>query len=190
MRTLSFPAFPALLALLLTACSSVPVETDYNPDTNFNGFQRYHWQTETSGSDSAISPFHAQRVKSALKGLLDEQRYRQAGANDRPDFLIRYYLTEQVEGFGRNSGSRGSIGLGSGGGGFGMGVSVGFPLSGGKPKRHFEVIIDVIDAKASQLSWRGSALINADQGSEALAEDIEKVVEAIWAEYPPKQPVR
>lgn len=190
MRTFTSLLVPALLGFLLAACSSVPVETDYNPDANFNGFQRYQWQMETSGSDSSISPFHAQRVKSTLQGLLDEQRFRQVGANETPEFMIRYYLTEQVEGFGRNSGSRGSIGLGSGGGGFGLGVSVGFPLSGGKPERHFRVIIDVIDARASQLSWRGSALINADQDSEDLADDIEKAVKAIWAEYPPKQAER
>ena len=175
-----------LVALLLSACSSVPVETDYNPDANFNSYQRYHWQTETSGSDSSISPFHGQRVKSTLQGLLNEQRYKQAGAKESPEFLIRYYLTEQVEGFGRNSNTRGSVGLGSGRGGFGLGVSVGFPLSGNKPERHFRLIIDVIDTKAAQLSWRGSALINADQDSEDLAEDIEKAVNAVWAKYPPK----
>ncbi|MBB3047781.1 hypothetical protein FHR99_002047 [Litorivivens lipolytica] len=174
-----------LLALLLTACSSVPVETDYNPDANFNGYQRYHWQMETSGSDSSISPFHGQRVKTTLQNLLNQQRYREANQAENPDFLIRYYLTETVEGHG-HSNTRGSVGLGSGGGGFGMGVSVGFPLGGSKPERNFKLIIDVIDARANQLSWRGTGLIDADQDSEALAEEIVKAVETVWALYPPK----
>mgnify|MGYP000250556683 CR=1 FL=1 len=175
-----------LLALGLGACSSVPVETDYNPTTPFNTYQRYHWQTETSGSDSTISPFHAQRVRNELKQLLDSQLYREAGPKQKPDFLIRYYLSEHVEGYGRQNGSRGSIGLGGGSGGFGMGVSVGIPLGSKRPERNIQIIIDVLDGASGQLSWRGSALVDASHTPDEIAEDIVKAVQAIWKEYPPK----
>lgn len=175
-----------LIAFGLSACSSVPVETDYNPAAPFNSYQRYHWQTETSGSDTTISPFHAQRVRSELKQLLDTQQYREAPAKQTADFMIRYYVSEQVEGYGRRDGSRGSIGLGGGSGGFGMGVSVGIPLGKKRPDRSFLVIIDVLDAASGQLSWRGSAVVEAGHEPERVADDIVKAVQAIWKEYPPK----
>lgn len=175
------------LVVGLYACSSVPVETDYNPSAPFNTYQRYHWQPETSGSDSSISPFQAQRVRSELQSLLNEQLYKEAAPKEKPDFLIRYYVSEHVEGYGRRDGSRGSIGLGSGGGGFGMGVSVGFPLGNKKPDRQLLIIIDVIDADTRQLSWRGNALVKTADEPKKTAEDIAKAVRAIWAKYPPTQ---
>ncbi|HCS27271.1 MAG TPA: hypothetical protein DIW43_07440 [Spongiibacteraceae bacterium] len=182
LRYLTIP----LAALILSACSSVPVETDYNPAAPFSSYQRYHWQTETSGSDTTISPFHAQRVRNELTRLLNSQQYREASAGEKPDFLVRYYVSEQVEGYGRRNGSRGSIGVGGGSGGFGLGVSVGIPLGKKRPDRNLLVIIDVLDGSTSQLSWRGTALVNAGHTPEEMAEDMVEAVQAIWKEYPPK----
>lgn len=175
-----------MLAVSLGACSSIPVETDYNPAAPFNSYQRYHWQTQTSGSDTTISPFHAQRVRSELKRLLDEQQYREAAPSQKPDFLVRYYVSEQVEGYGGRNGSRGSIGLGGGSGGFGMGVSVGIPLGGKRPEKSLVVIVDILDGGSGQLSWRGSAVVKAAHTPEELNEDIQKAVQEIWKRYPPK----
>ena len=173
-------------SLLLAACSNIPVETDYNPQAQFNSYQQYRWRAETSGADTSISPFHAQRVRNRLSSLLQEQRYQEAAQNQQADFLLRYYITEQVNGYGRGGNSRGSVGLGSGRGGFGMGVSVGFPLGGNHPERNYLIIIDVIDGASKQLSWRGTATVNADDTPEKVGESIEKAVGAIWAEYPPR----
>jgi len=173
-------------SLLLAACSNIPVETDFNPQAQFNSYQQYRWRTETSGADTSISPFHAQRVRNRLSSLLQEQRYQEAAQNQPADFLLRYYITEQVNGYGRGGNSRGSVGLGSGRGGFGMGVSVGFPLGGNHPERKYLIIIDVIDGASKQLSWRGTATVNADDTPEKVGESIEKAVDAIWAEYPPR----
>lgn len=174
-------------SLLIAACSNIPVETDYNPQAQFNSYQRYHWRTETSGADTSISPFHAQRVRNRLSTLLQEQRYQEAGPRDSPDFLLRYYITEQVNGYGRGGNSRGSVGLGSGRGGFGMGVSVGFPLGGDHPERKYLIIIDVIDGVSKQLSWRGKATVNADGTPEKVGQSIEEAVSAIWDKYPPRR---
>lgn len=175
-----------LLTLWLTGCSSIPVETDFNPNAPFNEYQRYQWQTETSGSDSSVSPFHAQRVREQLDSLLTGELYREAEQDTKPDFLIRYYVGEAVENYGRGDNSRGSVGLGSGGGNFGVGVSVGFPLGGGQPDRQLRIIIDVIDGQTKQLSWRGSAMVDAAHAPGKVAEDIERAVESIWEKYPPK----
>jgi hypothetical protein len=175
-----------LLALVLAGCSSTPVETDYNQSAAFNTYQRYHWKADTSGSDSSISPFHAQRVRSQLKQLLDNQLYQEASSKEKPDFLLRYYVSERVEGYGNRSGSRGSIGLGGGSGGFGMGVSVGIPFGKKRPERNFVIIVDVLDGASGQLSWRGSAVVDASHSSDQIAADVEKATRAIWKHYPPK----
>ncbi len=175
-----------LLALVLAGCSSIPVETDYNQSASFNSYQRYHWKEDTSGSDSSISPFQAQRVRSQLQQLLDGQLYKEASPKEKPDFLLRYYVSEQVQGYGGRNRSRGSIGLGGGSGGFGMGVSVGIPLGGKRPERHFVIIVDILDGATGQLSWRGSAVVDASHSPEQIAADVEKATRAIWEHYPPK----
>ncbi len=173
-----------LTALGLSACSSTKVETDYNPAAPFNSYQRYHWKSDTSGSDTTISPFHAQRVQNELASLLSQQLYSEASAKEKPDFMVRYYVSEQVQG--RRGGSRGSIGLGGGSGGFGMGVSVGIPLGSKAPERNLLIIIDVLDGASGQLSWRGTAVVDASQDAEQLARDVKAATRKIWAHYPPK----
>ncbi|WP_372747617.1 DUF4136 domain-containing protein [Litorivivens sp.] len=173
------------MCLWLTACSSVPVETDFNPTAPFNSYQRYHWQSETSGGDRSVSPFHVERVRNQLQTLLQQQRYQEAGRTEKPDFLLRYYLSEQIEGHGRGRNTRGSVGLGSGRGGFGLGVSVGFPLGSNHPERKLRVIVDILDGHSKQLSWRGIAVVDADDSPEKVGEAIESAVSAIWAKYPP-----
>lgn len=173
-------------ALLLTGCQGSGVTTDYNPAADFAHYQRYHWVEETSGGDKAIGPFIPERVRAALQRQLDQGLYRPAPAEAKPDFLVRYYVSEAAQT--RDSRARGGVGLGSSTGNVGMGVSLGFPIGGTTVTREVQVIIDVLDAESGRLAWRGMKRFELGKDSpEEITEKVEKVVKDIWSEYPPKR---
>lgn len=180
-------AFLALaLVLLLTGCQGSGVTTDYNPTAEFASYQRYHWLEETSGGDKAIGPFIPERVREALQRQLEQGLYRRAPEEAKPDFLVRYYVSEAAQT--RDSRARGGVGLGSSTGNVGMGVSLGFPIGGTTVTREVQIIIDVLDARSGKLAWRGMKRFELGKDSpEAITEKVGKVVKDIWSEYPPKK---
>ncbi len=177
----------ACAALLLGACASTDVQTDYDPETDFSRYQRYHWLEETSGADPQVGPLIAERAREALTLQLERNLYRRAAPGDKPDFLIRYYVSEGAQT--SESRGRGSIGLGSASGNVGLGVGIGFPLGGTRVTRQLQIIVDILDGDTRKLSWRGVRQFDLDGKAkpEAIAAKVNESVNKIWAEFPPKR---
>ncbi len=174
-------AYSLLAALLLSACSSSKVHNDYNPRTNFSSYQHYTWSAD-SGADKALSPFLAEQVKTALQARLDTGLYRL-----RPEggeFIVRYYVAQAANTIDRSP--RLGIGMGSFSGNFGMSTSVGVPLGKDTVNRNIQILIDLLDSRSKQLSWRGSLVVELDdQDPKINRERIDRAVGEIWATFPP-----
>ena len=175
-----------LLSLLLAACSSGPT-IDYDPAVDFSGYKSYHWLDERSGVSDQFDPLLAKRVKAAI----DEQlKARFAAAPDRAtaNFLVRYYVSSTAKV--SDSNARGSIGMGGygggGGGGSMMGVSMSFPIGGTQVESQAQVLVDFLNPASEELTWRGSEIVTL-RGSEPekLTEQVQAVVAAILAKFPP-----
>lgn len=177
-------AFAATL-LLLTACSSPKVVTDYNPSTDFSSYQKYRW-SETSGADKTVSPLVVDHVKNALANQLDIGLYKLAAKADQANFAVRYYVAEGAQTIDR--GPRLGIGLGSFSGNVGIGTSVGVPLGKDKINRNVQIIIDLIDTTTQKLSWRGSRVVelNDDDPKDNMAR-LSSAVAEIWSQFPPQK---
>lgn len=168
-------------ALLVSACSTTEVKTDYNPRANFASYQHYRFSSE-SGSDKGVSPFVVEQVKSALSTQLTTGLYRQRPENS--DFIVRYYIAHAANTIDRSP--RLGIGLGSFSGNFGVGTSVGVPLGKDKVNRNVQIIIDLLDGSSKALSWRGSLVIELDdQDPKVNQERVETAVAEIWSHFPP-----
>jgi hypothetical protein len=179
LRTLSL----ALIAILVGACSSTKVITDYNPRTNFGSYQRFV-MAENSGADKTISPFIVDNVKESFSRQLKSGMYQLAADPKQANFIARYYVTEAADTISRSP--RLGLGLGSFGGNFGASTSVGIPLGKDTVNRNIQIVLDLLNAADHKLTWRGSLVIELnDSDPKANANNIERAVTDIWRQFPP-----
>lgn len=170
-----------IATVMISACSSTEVKTDYNPRANFASYQHYRWSSE-SGADQGVSPFIIEQVKSALTTQLSAGLYRPRDENS--DFIVRYYIAHAANTIDRSP--RLGIGLGSFSGNFGVGTSVGVPLGRDKVNRNLQIVIDLLDGNSKALSWRGSLVIELDdQDPKVNQQRVESAVTEIWSYFPP-----
>jgi len=173
------------LVLVLSACSSTDVVTDYNPYTDFSSYQKYRW-SETSGADKTVSPLVVEHVKTALAEQLNIGQYKLAAKADQANFAVRYYVAEGAQTIDRSP--RLGIGLGSFSGNVGIGTSVGVPLGKDKVNRNVQILIDLLDTETQKLSWRGSLVVELnDKDPKDNMARLHSAVAEIWSQFPPQK---
>ncbi|AMO67570.1 hypothetical protein DOK_00632 [gamma proteobacterium BDW918] len=177
--------FILIVAMLLSACSTTNVVSDYNPNIDFSRYQHYLW-SESSGADKNISPFIIDNVKAALQTQLSNRAYLKAPAPQAADFIVKYYLAEAADTIDRSP--RLGLGIGSFGGNFGMSSSVGVPLGKDTVNRNVQIIIDFINPADMKLSWRGSLVVELHNSDpKANTAMIEEAVAEILNQFPPSK---
>ncbi len=85
-----------LLLVLLTACSTLQVQTDYDPEADFFSLQTYAWidkpRQPTGNPSIDDNTLLDMRVHSAVDRALAARGYRLV-EDGSPDFLVGYYVT-------------------------------------------------------------------------------------------------
>ena len=84
----------AALLLVLSACSSVQVKSDWDPDANFAGLRTWTWQGATpalTGNPRLDDPLVHKRIQSAIRAGLERRGYRFL-AEGKPDFEVAYHV--------------------------------------------------------------------------------------------------
>ena len=82
------------LALALSACSSVQVNTDWDPEANFAGLHTWTWQGATptaTGNPRLDDPLVHARIQAAIQAALAMRGYRKV-AEGKPDFEVAYHI--------------------------------------------------------------------------------------------------
>ncbi|WP_372975852.1 DUF4136 domain-containing protein, partial [Muriicola sp.] len=104
--------------LLLLSCSSLRVDYDYDPGTDFSSYRTYNYYPDMQ---TGLSDLDTRRLLSSLDSVLLSKGF---SSSEEPDFLINIESRELR--LPRNS----SVGVGLGGGGrnMGGGVSIGVPI--------------------------------------------------------------
>lgn len=173
----------AVFALVLAGCSTVRVNQDYRPGTNFSQYRSYQWQqpAPSRSEDMRVhNPLLDERFQQAINaGLAGRGLFPGA-----PDFLITYhyrietriesdpYTTSFGYGYGRHYRYSGV--------GFGTGGAI----------RQYDVgilVIDFYDAGNGSLIWRGtgSEVVSSNPTPEKTTEFVNRMVSSILAQYPP-----
>lgn len=163
------------LLLVLTSCGSV-VNYDYEKSTDFNNYKTYSYYDDM---ETGLSQLDTKRLMRAIDSKLKTMGLTRS---DNPDFFIDIQ-SQQVAS--RNNSAVG-VGVGGGGGrGFG-GVSVGIPI--GQNQQTREIIIDFVDETKTGLFWQAvsESNYNANASPEKREAVFAKLVEKVFAEYPPK----
>jgi hypothetical protein len=184
-RGVGFIASLAALTAALLACAGVDVSEDYEPDTDFSGYQTFDWfpgGRAASGNPEVDSPFLDRRVKDALVRELSSRGF--VKVEDRtPDFFVNYHVSVRQKL--SSSGLSVGYGVGSWGSHGGVGIGVGTPAV--RTYDEGTLVIDVLDAESKRLVWRGtgSQAVKSSPKPEETTAAVDRAVAAIVAPFPP-----
>ena len=192
-------ALRSAAVLAVAGCASLQVQTDYNPQAPITQLGSYRWGTQavaTDGHPAVHSALVATRIQHAVDSTLRHMGYQQV-ADSTPDFTVTYRIdtdekTRVDPGYGYSSygfssfGYFGSPYFGSRYSPFGYGSYYGG--GGGGVTEYVEVtlVLDVTDARANELIWRGwgSEKLGRNPKPADVREFVEEAVEKILAQFP------
>lgn len=165
-----------VVAFLMTSCGTI-VNYDYEKSTDFSTYKSYNYYDDMKTGLSQLD------TKRLIRTMDSKLKAIGLTKSDHPDFFIDIQSRDIQN---RNNSNVG-IGVGGGGGrGFG-GVSVGIPV--GQNSHTREIIIDFVDdSKGEKLFWQAVAesSYNANATPEKREAQFVKIIEKVFAAYPPK----
>lgn len=176
-----------ILTILLSACSSMKTQFDYDPSVNFNHYKTFAW-VETKKMETAayhLDGLMDKRVKSAINDNLTMQGFKQV-AKDKADVLVNY-LTKvdkkiNVDTFNTQYGYYPYYGR------FHT-MPVASPQTIVNEYKIGTLIIDLVDQKSGHLVWRGSVEKILDTNNtdtpEQRSQKINEAVNKVFTNYPP-----
>ena len=162
-------AFPWVAALLLTACQTAGVRTDFDPAANFTAYRTYHWLP--SDAPRGMNPLMFRRVKDSIDRSLAARGYTLADAGD---FAITFTVDE------RDRIRADDYGYGWGGfGGWGHpGIDI-YTVT------QRSIVIDVYDATTRAAAWHGVVRRESYSGRVDYGR-LDRAVDAVLAKFPPQ----
>ena len=175
---------PAIAALLLVPALAVAQKTsyDYSKTANFAAFKTYAHKDGTKVGQQLID----ERIVGAIDAAMAAKGFTKADAS--PDVVVVYHVAFDKE----KDISTYSSGYGGGYGAYGYGWGGGW--GGGTTTTQVRdiligtLVIDLADAKANQLAWRGMGVKEVDTQAKPDKRDksITNAVNKIFKNYPPK----
>jgi hypothetical protein len=183
---------PALiLALFVTSCSSISVNSDYESNVNFSSYKTYAFH-EQGIKNSKINDIDKRRILNAIEAQLNAKGLTQS---DTPQLLVNFFTKEKTDvnvyTYNNNYGwGWGAPGFPGYYGAWGYTGPWGPSISNTSVSTSQEgtLYIDIIDAQKKQLIWQGygQGTIDPNSSSEQREQKIQEFVSKILAQYPPK----
>jgi hypothetical protein len=175
---------PVLAAALLVPALALAqkVSYDYNKSANFATFKTYAHKDGTKVGQQLIDD----RIATAIDTEMAAKGFTKNEAS--PDVFVVYHVAFDKQ----KDISTFSSGYGGGYGPYGWGWGGGW--SGGTTSTQVRdiligtLVIDLADAKAGQLAWRGMGVkeVNTQANPEKRDKSINNAVKKIFKNYPPK----
>lgn len=158
------------LSILVSGCTSIKVDSDYDAGFDFSNLSRYSWlemPVDFMGDD-----FSRQRIKTAIDQQMKNKGYHlTTGVSD---FII------SLQGY-KNTVRRTPQATGA--------SRVGVEYSANEQFQDGKFTLTIIDAKRNRLIWEGHAkgLIAPNLSAEDRIKKVNKVVTELLANFPPTQ---
>ncbi|MGZ3481275.1 MAG: DUF4136 domain-containing protein [Myxococcaceae bacterium] len=166
--------------LVLAACSSVKVQTEYDRAANFKGYQTYAYIAQQPGPEEAPAVRDPRIREAVVRGVdagLAAKGLKRTEPDQSPDLLVA------VHGFATNRIDVQNYGYSYSTTPYGYYPGLSTPSVEVRQYRDGTLIIDLIDATTKQMVWRGTATDTFNPGAEAKA--IANAIDKTLAEYPP-----
>jgi Domain of unknown function (DUF4136) len=174
-----------LVFVVLAGCSTMQVQSDYDPAANFAGLKTYDWikaAKKVTGNPRLDDPALDKRIRELIESQLATQGYTNV-TGGTPDFLVGFVVALEkklaVSTMNDYYGYRAGWGWS-----YGAGTGTVMPESYTYEYEQGSLIIDVVNPKTHDLMWRGSAQaeVNRKKGNEQLSQAIGRILER----FPPK----
>ena len=172
---------PALVAL--AGCAGVSYNYDFDPGIDFAGYQTYVWvqpSQDLGQNPRGVDQLIERRIMAAVDDQMSAKGYRKI-ERGQPDFAVNFLLTTQqnvnyttyYSGWGYRGGWYG-----------GMGSS----HTTATEWTEGTLILDIFDAGAKELVWRGTATAELQEvrSPEERERRINEVVGKMLERYPPQ----
>jgi hypothetical protein len=175
MKVIKF--IPVIFIFILSACSSLRVNYDYDKNIDFNQYKTYAFHKK--GVDKVeISGLDKKRILNAIDAELSKKGMIKS---DNPDLLVNIFTKER---------ERIDVNQYNAGWGYGWGYGWNPYLWGGRSyvssTTEGTLYIDLIDAKKKELVWEGQGVGYLTQNREQKEKLINEFVAKILAQFPPK----
>jgi hypothetical protein len=164
-----------LAALLVAGCSSVETHVDYDRAANFSSYRTFAFK-DVRTPDNPIS---LKRVRAAVTRTLGSRGLAES-AGEKPDLWVvlhtRAHRQTQVTtynpGWGWGWGWRGAY--------WNAAYVRQIPIG--------TLMVDLVDTKAKELVWRGSAsrVVDADESPQTRDEKVQQAVDKLFDGFPPR----
>ena len=172
-----------LTVLLLSGCTGLKVDLDYDPARDFAAYHTYAWLPQPSGSDADIrNDLVNARIVSAVDDSLAQKNMKQADKS-AADFLVTYHINIEnrvdVQTVETGFHYRPSWHWG---GGFDTETVV-------RQYKAGTLVLDIIDRKSDKLTWRGAVETRLREGltPEQRDQEVRDIVKALLAQFPPQK---
>ena len=160
-------AFIALSAMILiTGCSSVQIETDYNREVDFTKYNSYRWIPHIEGTENnplMNDPLIEGHVKSAVNSELAKKGYTKL-EEGHPDFLVAWYFTARNRVDVTHS------------------YGYWYPHTSVYKYKEGTLVIDIVDRVDKQLIWRGWAT-DALQDRSKIKDQIDYSIQKLMKKF-------
>ena len=170
----------AALLMIPALASAQKVSYDFNKTANFSSFKTYAHKDGTKVGQPLID----ERIVNAIDAALAAKGFTKVEAN--PDVFVVYHIAFDKE----KDISTYSSGYGGGYGPYGWGWGGGMSSTTTQVRDILvgTLVIDMADAKANQLAWRGMGVKEIDTTAKPDKRDknITNAVNKIFKNYPPK----
>ena len=179
-------AFAALAVVVTVGCSSQKIDYDYAHEADFSKYKTYAWHEDDKDSLKAQNPLANERVMSAVDQQLSAKGLRKVGSD--PDVYVTYHA-QSKENMSLDTTTMGyGYGPGWGWGGFYGGGMMGMGSTTTQVRTYQTgtLVVDIWDAKAKELVWRGIGSDTISDSPQKNAKKIDSAMQQMFRHYPPR----
>ena len=180
--------FGLLLLISMVGCSSISVNTDYDPSIDFSKYKTYKWFEGKAPKDDELAkyPLVRKRVVNAVDKALAAKGFTKVTSGDA-DFVVIIHAgtKERMQLNTYNYGGYGYGRYGYGWGGYG-----GMSTTDVNYYDEATLVVDIADANKKELVWRGTGtgVVQGTPKDQSEAQEIaNEVVEKIMKDFPPQK---
>lgn len=169
---------------LLTGCSSVSVNRDYDTAVNFSTLKTFAWQhagQPETGDPRIDNDLNDERIRAAVGATLAMKGFRPT-ERENADFLVAYFVEHQ------RKLSSGSMSVGMGRSSYGRHGGVGYS-TGVSEYDQAILTIDMLNPANEKMIWRGVGTRSTYEGSnpKKSTKIVNEAVSKILKKFPPKK---
>jgi hypothetical protein len=183
----------ALLAMLvLSACSSLKVTSDYDKEADFNKYKDFYYLGWAEESGQLLNDIEKDRIEKAFGAEFIKRGIQFVDAEQADAAVSLFIVVDKKTSTTAYTNHHGGYGYGYGGGmaypGWGWGGGMSTTTYSENDYLVGTLVVDVYDVESKQLVWQGVASKTITENPQKRESNITRVAQAIMANYPVKPP--